>query len=107
MNLFDLVPVRTAGWDEDDAGRVVIHAPRGRLLAFFARLLGRGEHVRLRLDETGSVVWRLLDGERTAQEVAEAAGALLGEDPERLARRLASFLGDLKRNRLIRLEEAP
>ena len=107
MNLLDLVPVRTAGWEEDDAGRVVIHAPRGRLLAFFARLLGKDELVRLQLDETGSFVWKQCDGERTAAEVVEQARIQRGEDPERFAHRMASFLRDLKKNRLIRLEEAP
>ncbi|MFO7769425.1 MAG: PqqD family protein [bacterium] len=107
MNLFDLVPVRTAGWEEDDAGRVVIHAPRGRLLTFFAKLFGRGERVRIQLDEPGSFVWRRCEGDRTVADIVEEARRERGEDPEIFAHRTASFLRDLKKNRLIRFEEAP
>jgi len=107
VNLFDLVPVRTAGWEEDDAGRVVIHAPRGRLLTFFSRLFGKEEHVRLRLDEEGSFVWKRCDGQRTAGEIVDEACRERGEETASFARRTASFLRDLKKNRLIRFEETP
>jgi hypothetical protein len=83
VNLLEIVPVRLAEWEEVGDRVVVIRpAPGGRgikrlLNLFFFALAAR----RIRLDDMGSVAWKLLDGEMT---VAQVAGKLREEFGERV-----------------------
>ena len=103
INLLDLAPVRAAEWEEVD-GKVVVLRPepatrglRGLLDRFFHRMSAR----RIRLDEVGSVAWRLLDGKRTAAEVAEALSMEFGDGVEPSQQRLASFIWMMRREGLL------
>lgn len=103
INLLDLAPLRAAEWEEVD-GKVVVLRPepatrglRGLLDRFFHRMSAR----RIRLDEVGSVAWRLLDGERTAAEVAETLSREFGDRVEPSQQRLASFIWMMRREGLL------
>jgi len=103
INLLDLAPFRAAEWEEVD-GKVVVLRPkpatrglRGLLDRFFHRMSAR----RIRLDEVGSVAWRLLDGERTAAEVAETLSREFGDRVEPSQQRLASFIWMMRREGLL------
>ena len=92
VNLLELAPVRAAAWEEVD-DRVVVRRPapaRRGLRGLLDRLLHVLSVGRIRLDERGSFVWKLLDGTRSVQQVADAARKRFGEavDPaeERVGR---------------------
>ncbi len=76
INLLELAPVRLCPWQEVD-GRVVIERPKPTGKGSFGAKIRYWLAVRrIRLDERGSLAWRLLDGSRS---VAEVAGALRDE----------------------------
>lgn len=56
---------------------------------------------RIRLDERGSQVWRLLDGERTVAEVAEALRQEYGSDVEPAEDRAGQLVRALHREDLL------
>lgn len=84
VNLLDVRPVRTESWEEQD-GRIVIvrslpsgdrrRRPREWFRFWFSTR-------RIRLDERGSLVWRLLDGNRTVAEVAAELRMEFGQEVE-------------------------
>jgi hypothetical protein len=106
-NLLDLTPVRSAGWDEVE-GRVIVHRPtpvrrglRGLVDRFLHQLAAR----RIRLDDTGSIAWLLIDGRRTAGQVADGLRQRLGESVEPAEERLGKLLQVMYREELIRYRE--
>lgn len=75
-NLLELMPVRQASWSEVE-GRVVIEREKPTGSGMIRAKLRYWLAVRrIRLDEKGSLVWRLLDG---AHSVGDVAGALRDE----------------------------
>jgi|GEM_PF-1271268 len=90
------------------ASRVMIERPmppvRG-LRSLLARISALTGAKRLRLDERGSFLWRRIDGDRTAEELAEALREAFGEAVEPAGERVARFLYNLDREQLIELRD--
>ena len=79
INLLELTPVRLASWSEVD-GRVVIERPKPESAKKIGEQLRYWLAVRrIRLDERGSLVWKLLDGATSVAEVATALHVEFGE----------------------------
>ena len=81
-NLLELMPVRQAAWSEVE-GKVVIERtkPQG-----FGRVREKLRYwlaiKRIRLDERGSLAWKLMDGSTSVAEVAQALRDEFGEAVE-------------------------
>ncbi len=103
VNLLEIAPVRLAEWEEIE-GRVVVHRPlppaRG-LRRLWERFVFELAAKRIRLDETGSHVWLLLDGERTVGQVADQLRERLGDAIEPAEERLGQLLHVLHREKFI------
>ncbi|MCK4970064.1 MAG: PqqD family protein, partial [Thermoplasmata archaeon] len=86
-----------ADWREEEA-LVVIAAPRfkGRLGKGLVEVLGKDQTYNLRLDGFGSFVWRLIDGERTLGEIADATIEHIDAEEETALHRLLMFLRSLQ-----------
>ena len=103
VNLLEIAPVRLAEWEEIE-GRVVVHRPlspaRGprRLWERFVYELAAK---RIRLDEMGSHVWLLLDGEHTVGQVADRLRERFGDEIEQAEERLGQLLHVLHREKFI------
>ena len=89
----ELAPVRLAPWREVD-GRVVIERPKPGSVG------GVREHLRywlavrrIRLDDKGSLAWKLFDGTKT---VADVATALREEFGEQVKAALRSHISNVK-----------
>lgn len=102
-NLLELVPVRVAIWQEVE-DRVVVERPRPSMRG----LPGVGERLsyflsmrKIRLDERGSFLWHLVDGERSVAEVAEAMRKRFGEEVEPAEERAGQLIRMLRRERLL------
>jgi hypothetical protein len=54
------------------------------------------------LNEVGSFIWRLIDGRRSGQAIANAVGAEYEVAPERVADDVAELLATLEANGLVR-----
>lgn len=91
------VPIRTADHLEEE-GRVVVMAPRfkGRAGKAVVRFLRREQTYRLRLDEYGSEVWRLVDGRRDVGAISELVVERFGDSIKPTIPRLVEFLRRLR-----------
>jgi len=91
------VAIPLADWREEN-GTVVIAAPRfkGRLGKGLVEVLRRDQTFNLQLDEFGSFVWRLIDGERTLGEIADATIEQMDAEEETALHRLLMFLRSLQ-----------
>ena len=91
------VALPLADWREEE-GLVVIAAPRfkGRLGKGLIEVLRRDQTYNLQLDEFGSFVWRLIDGERTLGEITDATIEHIDAEEETALHRLLMFLRALQ-----------
>lgn len=109
-NLLDMIPKRTCRWYvERGSGRCVIRKKRfpsgpSPYQRFFMRLLKRDEYVRIRLDDYGDAVFRLMDGERDVRTVGAELRERFGEEVEPVYPRLSSYLLNMESNGIIELE---
>lgn len=103
VNVLELAPVRLAESDEVE-GRVVLTRPtpgtRG-LRGAIDRLLNALSAKRIRLDEHGSFVWRLLDGRRTVGEIARLLREEYGESVEPAEERAGKLVQVMYREGLV------
>lgn len=96
-------PVRLLDAEDGPDGRVEVLRPKfgtGRLGRWLSGRLSR-PHLRVRLDDTGSFVWRLCDGEHTVEQIAGALREHEGKDAPDVAPRLEWFLGTMTRRGMI------
>jgi hypothetical protein len=105
-NSLDLIPVRICGHDEVD-GRVIILAPKfSRLMNIFfpqTQML----FFRIKLDETGSVIWKQIDGILNIYEVTEQSLAKLdkSKDLSGFQERVSRFMTMLYDRRYITFKQ--
>lgn len=107
LNLLKLTPVHAARW-EAVGDRVVIHRspPTGRgIRGAVDRFMYLLQASRIRLDQTGSLAWLLIDGERTVDEIANRLREELGESVEPVEERLGKLLQVMHREGLIKYGE--
>jgi len=93
-DLAPLIPLRCIGSEQDDQGRVTIQESRQER-GWLGKVLSTGlepgtNHIAL--DEVGSLVWSLCDGEHTVRGIAEAIAERFGPDFDPSSKRLALFL---------------
>ena len=67
-------------------------------------IFGRPELSYVRLDEMGSFVWGLMDGQRTVYDIAVKVSGQYGEDAEPLYDRLVQYMVMLSENGIIKMK---
>jgi hypothetical protein len=103
VNLLTLKPVRNVPWETSPDGRIVLLVPkfRNRVLVRVLVPLLKRPTVRLTLDERGSDVWSLCNGETDVAAIARHLDAKYGTDSDPGYERLARFFAGLERERLV------
>lgn len=105
VSLLDAIPVRcdhiTTEWEGDCA---VIAFPRFKYEWMRRVLLPKGmsPDIRVRLEEHGTAVWKLIDGQRTVQEII----SLLAEhfpSEEDYASRITKYVMQLQKDGFVKL----
>ncbi len=98
------VVIPVAEWFEED-GLVVVRAPRfkGKVGKGLVGVLKRDQDFNLRLDDFGSFVWRLIDGERTVGEISEATVEGMSAEEATAQQRLIMFLRSLNNVGVVRV----
>ena len=94
QNFLENIPVRQEGlrWDADEKGIVTLYVHNtGILKKITQKLFKKPEYTQVHLDENGSFVWPLIDGERNIIELGKDVKAHFGEKAEPLYPRLAKF----------------
>ena len=93
-NYLENIPVRQEGlrWDADENGMVTLHVHNtGLMKKITQKLLKKPEYTQVHLDENGSFVWPLIDGEKNIIELGVFVKEHFGEKAEPLYPRLAKF----------------
>ena len=97
-NYLDLKPRKSdkISWSEED-GKVTLEIEnKGFWNRVFQKLLKKPKVSYIHLDELGSFVWPLIDGEKTVLEIGEAVEARFGEKANPLYERLVKYFEILK-----------
>jgi hypothetical protein len=105
-NLFDLIPVKSRRVHTEKKGDIsVIVFPRFRSRLLQKILLPRRKSpdIHITLDAHGTAVWDLIDGERTAGEIARQLDTHF-ENESGYAYRIAAFITQLQQHGYIKLE---
>lgn len=102
-NLLEMIPQRVADWEEVE-DRVVVERPRPRqrgLPGVSERLSYFLSMRKIRLDERGSFLWHLIDGQRSVAEVVEAMRSEFGAEVEPAEERVGQLIRLLRRECLL------
>ncbi|MDP6155871.1 MAG: PqqD family protein [Candidatus Thermoplasmatota archaeon] len=109
-NMLNMIPVRTCHWYvSTSTGRCIIRKKRfggapSRYQKFFMRLLGKDDYFRICLDEKGSNIFRLIDGEKDVRAIGGIIKGESGKATKQLFPRIAAFLTNMESNGLIRFK---
>lgn len=92
-NYLDKVPVRNEkfSWSEKDGNITLEIENTGILNRIFQKILNKPKISYVHLDETGSFVWPLIDGEKTIFEIGKEVEKRFGEESAPLYERLAKY----------------
>ena len=93
-NYLEKIPRRKEGlqWTVDEDGKVTLNIENKGFFNFIAQKLFKKPRISyVHLDENGSFVWPLIDGEKDIIKIGEAVKEHFGEAAEPLYPRLAQF----------------
>lgn len=89
-------------WSRDDKGMVTLDVEnKGIVNRIAQKLLKKPKVSHIHLDEMGSFVWPLIDGEKTIIDIGEHVKEHFGEKAEPLYERLAKYFQILESNGFI------
>lgn len=94
QNYLENVPVKKEGlkWEQDEKGLVTLYVHNTGIMNKIAqKLFKKPEYTQVHLDENGSFVWPLIDGESDIIQLGEKVKEHFGEKAEPLYPRLAKF----------------
>lgn len=94
QNYLEKIPMRKTGmdWDKEDAGKVTLHIENVGLMNKIAQKLFKKPKVsHVHLDDIGSFVWPLLDGEKDIIALGKLVKEEFGDKAEPLYERLAKY----------------
>jgi hypothetical protein len=105
-NYMDMVPVRNVLEFSDKDGKITLLIPKFKSEWIRKWLIPekRSKHFRIHLDEMGSKVWRLIDGQKNTEVICDQLGHADPADsnPEnQIELRVTKFLSQLYKNRFI------
>jgi hypothetical protein len=103
-NLFDLIPVISGHITTEKEGELsVIAFPRFRSKFMQKYFVPKNKPavIRIRLEEHGSAVWELIDGQRTVGEIVEALAEHFNHE-ENYEYRITAYLSQLHRQGFVK-----
>lgn len=103
-NFLAMTPLRARDWNVGEDGRVRVLVPRygsHRLGRWLAARVDRGP-IRVRLDQTGSLVWKACDGTRNVAQIAEQVAPDLQAGSDEIHDRMSTYFRELEVSRFIR-----
>lgn len=99
-NFLDKIPVRKEGveWSSDDEGKVTLQMEnKGIANRIAQKLLKKPKISYIHLDENGSFIWPLLDGDKTVYEIGRLVDEHFGEKAHPLYERLSQYIKTLEK----------
>ena len=98
-NYLESKPAKKEGlnWTVDDAGNITLEIEnKGIANRIAQKLLKKPKISYIHLDEMGSFIWPLIDGEKDIYAIGEAVGEHFGEKANPLYERLAQYIKTLE-----------
>lgn len=104
-NLLEIRPVRNLEWEAEQDGSIVLLVPKfkNRYIVKYILPRLRKQHFRLKLDEYGSFIWKLLDGNTTVGDISEKLERVYGENFDPRYERIGKFIANLAHNKFLLL----
>ena len=105
-NLWELKPRRLAEWESSDDGKVVVLIPKFKSAFLKKWLMPKlaKPFFKVKLDETGSAIWLLCDGETSVLSIADELRKKFGSAVEPIEERMTRFFYQLERGDLIKMD---
>lgn len=94
VNYLDMIPVKSffLNWHKDAQGKVVLEVEHTGIFDRIAqKFFRKPKTTQVHLDENGSFLWPLIDGEKTIEELAGLLKQEFGEAAEPLYPRIVKF----------------
>ena len=94
INYLDLIPERMESlrWHRDFRERVILEVENTGLFNRIAqKVFGKPRFTKVHLDEVGSFLWPLIDGENTVETLAQLEKDAFGEKAEPLYPRIVTY----------------
>lgn len=94
INYLDLVPKKNEElrWHSDHKERMILEVEnRGVFHTIAQKFFGRPRFTKVHLDDMGTFVWPLIDGERTVADIAVFVKEKFGEKAEPLYPRIVKY----------------
>ena len=107
-NYLDKIPCRNGEikWETDDSGIVTMLVEnKGFFNKIAQKFFGRPEISYIHLDELGSFIWKLIDGETTIAGMGKAVDEKFGEAAHPLYERLAKYIQILESYKFVEFKE--
>jgi hypothetical protein len=111
VNYLEMIPVRNVQEFTEEAGKITLLVPKfrhGWMLRWLVPAK-KSKHFRVHLDEMGSRVWKLIDGQQNVGQICgllENAGNEENPVENALEMRVTGFLTQLYKNRFVVFRKA-
>lgn len=105
-NYLDFIPIHNEKhtWDTDEQGMVTIYIEnKGVFHRFAQKFFDKPKVSQIHLEEMGSFIWPLIDGERSIMIIGELVDEHFGEDAQPLYPRLVQYIKMLENTDLIKV----
>lgn len=107
QNYLDKKPIKNSviAWNTDDDGIVTLEIENKGLFNRIAQKVFRKPKISfVHLDENGSFIWQVIDGERSVSDIADLVEERFGEAAHPLYERLIKYLEILSSYSFIKLQ---
>lgn len=109
LNYLDQIPDRIITEFDDDGEKITLHIPKFKSAWMRKWLIppGKPKYLKIRLDKTGSMVWKLIDGNITVNDICKQLQVKFPEThktSENIELKVIKFLNMLIRNKLIQFK---
>ncbi len=103
VNLLELIPAQRILSEKTKNGLYVLLKPKYRHPLLAKHILPRlkSPHYKIKLDDIGSFIWGLCDGQKTVMDIGCQLKEKFGEKVEPLYERLGAFFQNLEKNKFI------
>src|SRR6056297_3392640 len=103
LDMSKIIPVQTVQYEENEEGKIVLLKPKFSSNFSKKYIIPRMKYpyYKIHLDDTGTEVWKAINGNKTAIEIGEYLQKKLGEKINPVYERLGMFLATLKNENFI------
>lgn len=110
INYLDLIPVRSEQlrWHKDLKGKVILEVENtGWFNKIAQNIFNKPKYTKVHLDQQGTFIWPLIDGERTVSDIAVLVKEEFGEAAEPLYPRLVKYFQIVESYHFIKFANKP